>query len=111
MPVECRVGLSQKELEDIWVHGVYYAPASVIRRATVELRKDWFIFQKDNSDEWGPCPQYRAALGNCPELVRVENCLCLTAMADVLHLLLKKFESLRLWKPQWQGSIKALIFH
>ena len=87
MPVECRVGLSEKELEDIWVHGVFYAPASVIRRANVELRKDRFIFQKDNSDEWEPCPQYRAALGNCPELVRVENCLCWTAMADVLHQL------------------------
>jgi hypothetical protein len=35
MPVECRVGLSEKELEDIWVHGVFYAPASVIRRANV----------------------------------------------------------------------------
>jgi hypothetical protein len=80
MPVECRVGLSEKELEDIWVHGVYYAPASVMRRANVELRKNRFIFQKDNSDEWEPCPQYRAALGNCPELVRVENCLCWTAI-------------------------------
>jgi hypothetical protein len=87
MPVEYREGLSEKELEDIWVHGVYYAPASVIRRANAELRKDRFIFQKDNSDEWEPCPQYRAALGNCPELVRVENCFCWTAMADVLHLL------------------------
>jgi hypothetical protein len=37
MPVECRVGLSEKELGDIWVHGVYYASASVIRRANVEL--------------------------------------------------------------------------
>jgi hypothetical protein len=86
MPAECMVGLSEKELEDIWVHGVFYAPASVIRRANAELRKDRFVFQKDNSDEREPCPQYRAALGNCPELVRVENCLCWTAMADVLHL-------------------------
>jgi hypothetical protein len=51
------------------------------------LRKDRFIFQKDFSDEWEPCPQHRVALGNRPELVRVENCLCWTAMADVLHLL------------------------
>ncbi len=67
MPLECRAGLSEKEGEDIWIHGVYYAPSSVIRRANVELRKD-------ASDDWEPCPQYKAALGKCPELVRVENC-------------------------------------
>ena len=76
MPVECRAGLSEKERTAIWVHGVYYAPASVIRRANKELRKDRYIFQKDTSDDWEPCPQYTAALGNCPELVRVENCKC-----------------------------------
>ena len=87
MPVECRVGLSEKERTAIWVHGVYYAPASVIRRANKELRKDRYIFQKDTSDDWEPCPQYTAALGNCPELVRVENCKCWIAMSDVLHML------------------------
>ena len=87
MPEECRAGLSEKQLEAIWVHGVYYAPASVIRRANVGLRKDRFLFQKDNSDDWEPCPQYKAALGKCPELVRVENCLSWTDMADVLHML------------------------
>jgi hypothetical protein len=29
MPVECREELSEKQCSDIWVHGVYYAPASV----------------------------------------------------------------------------------
>lgn len=87
MPEECRAGLSDKKLEAIWVHGVYYAPASVIRRANGGLRKDRYIFQKDNSDDWEPCPQYKAALGKCPELVRVENCLSWTDMADVLHML------------------------
>ncbi len=38
MPEECRAGLSEKQLEAIWVHGVYYAPASVIRRANEGLR-------------------------------------------------------------------------
>jgi hypothetical protein len=87
MPEECRAGLSEKQLEAIWVYGVYYAPASVIRRANVGLRKDRYIFQKDNSDDWEPCPQYKAALGKCPELVRVENCMCWNAMVDVLHML------------------------
>ena len=87
LPVECRAGLSAKQCTDIWVHGVYYAPASIIRRANDALRKDRYIFHKDNSDDWEPCPQYKAALGNCPELVRVENCLCWSPMADVLHML------------------------
>jgi len=87
MPEECRAGLSEKQRGDIWVHGVYYAPASVIRRANEGLRKDRFIFQKDNSEDWEPCPQYKAALGECPELVRVENCLCWTPMVDVLTML------------------------
>jgi hypothetical protein len=87
MPVECRAGLSAKQCSDIWVHGVYYASASVIRKTNIELRKDRYIFQKDNSDDWEPCPQYKAALGKCPKLVRVENCLCWTPMSDVLHTL------------------------
>ncbi len=33
--------------------------------------------------------QYKAALGKCPELVRVENCMCWNAMVDVLHMLLR----------------------
>ena len=73
MPIECREGLSEKERSAIWVHGVYYAPASVIRRANKELRKDRYIFQKDTRDDWEPCPQYKAALGSCPELVRGGN--------------------------------------
>ncbi len=51
------------------------------------MRKDRCIFQKDTKDDWEPCPQYKAALGNCPELVRVENCKCWTAMSGVLHML------------------------
>ena len=66
MPMECRARLSEKEGEDIWVHGVYYAPASVIRRANVELQKDRYVFLKDTRDDREPCPQYKAALGKCP---------------------------------------------
>ena len=76
MPDEFLEGLCGKQLTDIWVQGVYYAPASIITRANVELRKDRYIFQKDTADDWEPCPQYKAALGNCPELVRLENCKC-----------------------------------
>ncbi len=51
------------------------------------MQKDRLIFQNDNSEDWEPCPQYKAALGECPELVRVENCLCWTAIVDVLPML------------------------
>jgi hypothetical protein len=40
MPLECRAGLSEKELSQIWVKGIYYAPAARIRRARQDLRRD-----------------------------------------------------------------------
>ena len=87
MPLQCRNGLSVKQLSEIWVQGVYLAPASDVRRSNPELRKDRYIFQKDNVDDWEPCPQYKAALGKCPELVKVENCLCWSPMSEVLNML------------------------
>ena len=52
MPVDCRVGLSEKELAQIWVKGIYYAPAARIRRARQDLRRDRYIFQKDTALAW-----------------------------------------------------------
>ena len=83
MPLQCRNGLSVKQLSEIWVQGVYLAPAADVRRSNPELRKDRYIFQKDNVDDWEPCPQYKAALGKCPELVKVENCLCWSLESNV----------------------------
>jgi hypothetical protein len=37
LPEEYREGLSVKQLTEIWVQGVYYAPASIITRANLEL--------------------------------------------------------------------------
>jgi hypothetical protein len=87
MPVECRLGLSDKELAQIWVKGLYFAPASRIRRARQDLPKDRYIFQKDTAEDWEPSVQYRAELGNCPELVMVTNCTMWHPMSDVLHIL------------------------
>ena len=87
MPLQCRNGLSAKQLAEIWVQGVYFASASDVRRSNPELRKDRFIFQKNNADDWEPCPQYKAALGKCPELVKVENCLSWSPMSEVLNML------------------------
>ncbi len=87
LPEEFAEGLSEKQRTDIWVQGVYYAPAAIITRANTGLRKDRYIFHKDNAEGWEPCPQYKAALGKCPELVRLENCKCWIAMSEVLHML------------------------
>ena len=87
MPVDCRVGLSEKELAEIWVKGIYYAPAARIRRAREDLRRDRYIFQKDTALDWEPAVQYRAEMGDCPELVMVTNCTMWHPMSDVLHML------------------------
>jgi len=87
MPAECKLGLSDKELAQIWVKGLYFAPASRIRRARQDLPKDRYIFQKDTAEDWEPSVQYRAELGNCPELVMVTNCTMWHPMSDVLHML------------------------
>jgi hypothetical protein len=87
LPAKCRTGLSNKESGEIWVQGVFYAPACDIRRANCELRKDRYIFKKDAKEDWEPCPQYKASLGECPKLVKLENCTCWHRMSDVLHML------------------------
>jgi hypothetical protein len=87
LPLQLRNGMSEKEQEEIWVKGLYFAPAATIRRAHPELRKDRFIFQKDNGSDWEPAVQYKAELGECPELVMVTNCTCWHPMSDVLHML------------------------
>jgi hypothetical protein len=39
MPVECRNGLSAKQLVQIWVKGLYFAPVAIIRGANPNLLK------------------------------------------------------------------------
>ena len=87
LPAECKEGLSDKELVEIWVKGLYFAPAERIRRARRDLRKDRYIFQKDTPLDWEPAVQYKAELGKCPELVLVTNCTMWHPMSDVLHIL------------------------
>ncbi len=37
MPLQCRNGLSAKQLAEIWMQGVYFALASDVRRSNPEL--------------------------------------------------------------------------
>jgi hypothetical protein len=46
MPEECRAGLSEKQLEAIWVHGVYYAPASVLGGQMEGCERTGLYFRK-----------------------------------------------------------------
>ena len=87
LPLAVRQGLSDKEGTQIWVKGVYLAPAARIRRANPDLPKDRYIFQKDTQGDWKPGIQYEAELGNCPELVMVTDCTMWHPMSDVLHML------------------------
>ncbi len=64
MPVQCKMGLSDRQLSEIWVKGLYFAPASRIRRAHRELRKDRYIFQKDTALDWEPAVQYKPSWGS-----------------------------------------------
>ena len=87
LPLAVRQGLSDKDLSQIWVKGVYLAPAARIRRANPDLPKDRYIFQKDTEAEWKPAIQYKAELGNSPELVMVTDCTMWHPISDVLHML------------------------
>ena len=40
LPLKLRKGMSAKEHDQIWVKGVFFAPAATIRRAHPELHKD-----------------------------------------------------------------------
>ncbi len=46
-----------------------------------------YIFQKDTALDSEPAVQYRAEMGDCPELVMVNNCTMWHPMSDVLHML------------------------
>jgi hypothetical protein len=65
MPPEELVGLRKKQLEEVWVCGVAYAPALHVRRQwdRVENRKG-YLFHSEFNDADGDT----ALFGKCPEL-------------------------------------------
>jgi hypothetical protein len=98
MPPECRKGITDAERDEIWVKGMYFAPAINIRRANVDLWNDRYIFQNNMKEEWEPALQYKAALGKCPELVMVTNCSCWHNTSEVLHVLPRVYTQ-KMYKP------------
>ncbi len=59
VPLKLRNGMTAKEHLQIWVKGMYLAPAARIRRAHPELPRDRYNFQKDTGIDWEPALQYK----------------------------------------------------
>ena len=56
MPVNCRVGLTEKELAQIWVKGIYYAPAASLHSISqIQLVNQARIKNKNLLIRYGHC--------------------------------------------------------
>jgi hypothetical protein len=90
--LEFRVGvhLPEEEVErmlrsqqrEVWVCGVAYAPALVVRKMKTAEMKKGYLFHT----EWDDGDADKSLFGQCPELVRVDNCTAWRPMASVLNL-------------------------
>jgi hypothetical protein len=83
-----RMGRNQQS--EVWVCGVAYAPALVVRKmntSTAEMKKG-YLFNK----EWDDGDADKSLFGHCPELVRVDNCTAWRPMSSVLNLRMQHFD-------------------
>ena len=91
-PLEFRLGvhLPEDEVErmvrnqqkEVWVCGVAYAPALVVRKLNAAEMKKGYLFHT----EWNDGDADKSLFGQCPELVRVDNCTAWRPMSSVLNL-------------------------
>ena len=77
--VERMVRNQQKE---VWGCGVAYAPALVVRKLKAAEMKKGYLFHT----EWNDGDADKSLFGECPELVRVDNCTAWRPMSSVLNL-------------------------
>ncbi len=63
-----RMGRNQQK--EVWVCGVAYAPALVVRKMNAAEMKKGYLFHT----EWNEGDGDKSLFGQCPELVRVDNC-------------------------------------
>jgi hypothetical protein len=80
VPQEELKGLSKKELDQVWVMGVAYAPALHVRKRNKEEMKKGYLFNSEFNDADGDT----ALFGSCLEVVRIDNCTAWRPMADVM---------------------------
>ncbi len=60
----------RNQLKEVWVCGVAYAPALVVRKLKAAEMKKGYLFHT----EWDNGDADKSLFGDCPELVRVDNC-------------------------------------
>ena len=77
--VECMV---QKQQEELWVLGLAYAPAFHVRKCSLAEMKKGYLFHS----EWDDGDGDKSLFGQCPELVRVDNCTAWRRMSSVLNM-------------------------
>ena len=77
------MGLRTKQLDEVWVLGVAYAPALHVRKwDRVEMRKG-YLFHSELNEADGDTSLF----GKCAEVVRVDNCTAWRPMSDVMDAL------------------------
>ena len=70
-------GITEKQAREIWVLGICYLPADHVRKFSKRQKGYTFHTELNEADA------DKALYGNCPELVRVQNCLKWHAMSSV----------------------------
>jgi hypothetical protein len=78
LPDEEKEGLSRKQLREMWVLGVAYAPALNVRMYST--REKGYLFHSEFNDS----DARTGLLWRCPEVVRVDNSKAWRAMSKVL---------------------------
>lgn len=72
-----------KQKKEVWVRGVAYAPALHARKLNREKMREGYLFHT----EWNDGDADTALFGDCPEVVRVDNCTAWRPMSLVMELL------------------------
>ncbi len=75
--------LVRNQQKEVWVCGVAYAPALVVRKMNAAEIKKGYLFHT----EWNEGDADKSLFGQCPELVRVDNCTAWRPMSSVLNLI------------------------
>ncbi len=74
--------MRRNQQKEAWVCGVAYAPALVVRKLNAaEMKKGNFFYFHT---EWNDGDADKSLFGQCPELVRIDNCTAWRPMSSVL---------------------------
>ncbi len=81
-PVEVE-GWTQKQKKEVWVLGARraYAPALHLRKFNKVEQRKGYLFHSEFNDGDGDT----ALFGQCPEVVRVDNCMAWRPMSPLLE--------------------------